>query len=283
MTQIKTAEDWTDDAVRNIWSWYTSRPEQVKRYFSRRYAKAVRNLLGSTGRLQGRLLDYGCGPGFLLKMLCRVNGLECAGLDLSPKNAEETRRLLESRESFIGAEVVDSLPSPFADRSFDVVTCCEVIEHLNDEHLESTITEIFRVLKPGGTALFTTPNDENLEASQSYCPFCDSQFHTWQHVRTFRAEDLTSRLEGAGFDVTFCRCINLDRFQRPRRRSLMNVTPGHLLDKSLRAFHHAEAFATDAFLRREFPNNRRFKWRAGPGPHLVAVVERPGSTRTDEA
>jgi SAM-dependent methyltransferase len=51
---------------------------------------------------------------------------------------------------------------PFPDASFDLITCTEVIEHL--EHYRSTLREMYRVLKPGGTLVLSTPNILNLKS-----------------------------------------------------------------------------------------------------------------------
>ena len=55
---------------------------------------------------------------------------------------------------------IESLP--FADASFDLVTCTEVIEHL--EHYRQTLREMHRVLKPAGRLVVTTPNILNLKS-----------------------------------------------------------------------------------------------------------------------
>jgi ubiquinone/menaquinone biosynthesis C-methylase UbiE len=47
---------------------------------------------------------------------------------------------------------------PFPDASFDVVAACELIEHITEEEQEAMLSEIARVLKPGGTAAISTPD-----------------------------------------------------------------------------------------------------------------------------
>jgi SAM-dependent methyltransferase len=50
----------------------------------------------------------------------------------------------------------DRQPLPYADRTFDLVTCTEVLEHV--ENYRGVLREIFRVLKPGGVVIVSTPN-----------------------------------------------------------------------------------------------------------------------------
>src|SRR5664279_3946205 len=56
-----------------------------------------------------------------------------------------------SRTSFAGANL------PFEDNFFDVVTLLAVVEHLELSELQLLFTEIFRILKPGGRVIITTP------------------------------------------------------------------------------------------------------------------------------
>lgn len=82
---------------------------------------------------------------------------------------------------------------------FDGILSVEVIEHLSDERLESTLGLIKRLLQPGGVIVFTTPNDEDLAASRLYCPECDHVFHRWQHVRSWNRRSLSKLLAKRGF------------------------------------------------------------------------------------
>lgn len=110
-----------------------------------------------------RVLDLGCGRGRHLHALYWHNvALDVTGLDLSeddlsaaidgffelpPPPDEPPRTAVFS--------VGDATKLPFADASFDVVICSEVLEHLPD--LESALSEIDRILKPGGQFALSVP------------------------------------------------------------------------------------------------------------------------------
>lgn len=97
------------------------------------------------------LLDVGCADGaFLFKYLGYKPALFC-GVEAAPA----LRAQAEARG--IKTEAVDLNGRwPYADASFDVVHCAQVIEHLHNTRLFAA--EIARVLKPGGTALITSEN-----------------------------------------------------------------------------------------------------------------------------
>ena len=100
-----------------------------------------------------RWLDVGCGRGGIVELLGGQVTL-CVGVDLDlaslcEHRAPHTRRV---------AAPVDALP--FADESFDLVTCSWVMEHLADPR--RAFAQIARVLVSGGHWVFLTPNARNL-------------------------------------------------------------------------------------------------------------------------
>jgi ubiquinone/menaquinone biosynthesis C-methylase UbiE len=102
-----------------------------------------------------RILDVGCGTGNQLSLLARDDDAEMlVGLDYSPvmvsQFAEKIRVSPAARER-VHAVHGDSERLPFADASFDVLTCCNSFHHY--PHQPAVIREFRRVLRPGGMAL----------------------------------------------------------------------------------------------------------------------------------
>jgi SAM-dependent methyltransferase len=94
---------------------------------------------------------------------------------------------------------------PFTDHQFEVVVMSEVIEHLTDEELRSTLSEVLRVLESGGRLIGTVPADENLLANQIMCPHCGQTSHRWGHIQSFNRNSLT-QVRGSCFaEVTLSR------------------------------------------------------------------------------
>ncbi len=113
----------------------------------------MRDALGDlTGK---RVLEYGCGEGWVTSDLARRGG-EVHAFDISPQAAENTRRRLASLDllSQCRVEVMPAERLAFADSFFDVAVGFAIIHHLD---LPKALAELHRVLKPGGVAYFAEP------------------------------------------------------------------------------------------------------------------------------
>jgi ubiquinone/menaquinone biosynthesis C-methylase UbiE len=109
----------------------------------------------ATTDLHGDHLDIGSGTGDLLRLFAEQFPLRSFACDYTG----ELMKIPGQR-----VEIVDLNrdPLPFSDNQFALVTCIETIEHL--ENFRELIREIYRVLQPGGLAVFSTPNILNLRS-----------------------------------------------------------------------------------------------------------------------
>jgi len=99
------------------------------------------------------LLDIGCGDGVVTIAVAQaLRATKIYGVDISPKLVEKALK------NGVLASVLNlsAAPLPFNDNSFDFVICTDVLEHLFDP--DFVIKEIYRVLKPTGFAIISTPN-----------------------------------------------------------------------------------------------------------------------------
>lgn len=117
--------------------------------------------LGVLGRRSGadvsgsRVLDIGSGGGFLAERFAAL-GCQVTGIDPSPASVDAARAHAAGRGLRIDYRVGVGEELPFADASFDVACCCDVLEHVSD--VDRVIGETARVLRPGGLYLFDTVN-----------------------------------------------------------------------------------------------------------------------------
>jgi len=136
-----------------------------------------------------KVLNIGVGLGGLEKILIE-KGAFVSCLDPSQETIDRVRDLYKLNEQ---AKTGFSQSLPFADSEFEVVVMTEVLEHLSDEILNKTLTEVSRVLKPHGLFIGTVPFAEILMDGFTVCPHCGDNFHRWGHVQTFsmmRVQDI---------------------------------------------------------------------------------------------
>ena len=155
-----------------------------------------------------RHLDFGCGPGTLLNLLPK--GISAVGVDIAaPQLSYAEQHYAAPNREFIR---IDSSQLPFADQSFDSVSCVEVIEHLELRHSTAIFSEFRRVLKPSGKLVVTTPNYASLwplveVMVNRFSGVCYEE----QHITRFRHASLDNLLIETGFStaqVTSFLCLS---------------------------------------------------------------------------
>jgi SAM-dependent methyltransferase len=99
------------------------------------------DILQISTQLNGRILDFGCGRGALLRAL-RQRGLDAVGLEI--ENPVLRQSLAEGVEPHV-TYYDGSLPLPFGDLEFDSTIAAEVIEHIRD--FEQVVAEIARITR----------------------------------------------------------------------------------------------------------------------------------------
>ena len=132
------------------------------------------------------ILDVGSGAGQMIKHLLRYAdpGVTITGFDLSPQMLRRARNRIKSDiPKFVAADLTRL---PFADASFDCVTCGYVLEHLPDARLG--LAELSRAMTPGGRMLLLTTED-NFGGAWTSRIFC---------CRTYNRHDLQAACEELG-------------------------------------------------------------------------------------
>ena len=129
-------------------------------------------------------LDLGCGDGALSGAV-RADRLTLA--DVSAVALARARSRLPAAEA---VELDPDARLPFADGAFDLVVCTETVEHVHD--LQLFLSEVRRVLEPGGRLAVTTPAHGRLIATPD--PLSP-------HLRFLTKRSLRALLEWMGFGV----------------------------------------------------------------------------------
>jgi SAM-dependent methyltransferase len=161
--------------------------ERLQRSLYARRALMVEELAGG----KGRVLDIGCGPGFLLRAF-RERGWEVRGTEFSEESAAHAREVLK-----LPVSVGDMAGLKLEAGSFDAVVMWHVLEHMAEPAV--TVAEVARLLRPGGAFLCGVPNFGSFEARWAR----DKWFHldVPRHLSHFTVEVLTTLLGVHGLVV----------------------------------------------------------------------------------
>jgi SAM-dependent methyltransferase len=130
-----------------------------------------------------RILDVGCGTGTMLQYLARYGRAE--GID-----ADEGAVSFCHERGVRDVQQVSSVPFPFEDGTFDLITALDVLEHIDDDL--GTLREIYRVMRPGGRLLISVPAYKFLWGAQDEISL---------HKRRYVASELRERITKAGFEM----------------------------------------------------------------------------------
>ncbi len=135
--------------------WYTAWDDPVALLRKENEAKWpwILQRIGEFSAEANTLLDVGCGAGFLSNRLSE-EGFEVTGVDLSEESLAVAQRYDSTQR--VRYEKANAYELPYSDKSFDVVTCMDFLEHVEDP--ERVIRECARVLRPGGVFFYHTFN-----------------------------------------------------------------------------------------------------------------------------
>lgn len=155
-------------------------------YHGRVVTRMLEGLKFRDGRYSDKVLDVGCGIGFVSQL---YPNFDITGIDISDGMLSHNpyKWLKASAESI-----------PFPDNTFDFIVCRSLLHHL--EVPADGLREMFRVLKPGGKWVCWDPNYNVLSESFRYIARLTPRF---SHIhKNFKDEELFNEIEKAGFKIT---------------------------------------------------------------------------------
>ncbi|MCL1992061.1 MAG: class I SAM-dependent methyltransferase [Spirochaetes bacterium] len=135
------------------------------------------------------VLDVGCATGALLALL-KGRGWRTTGVEISP-SAQYAQK-----ERGLDIKTIPLEENGFPAASFELVHASHLIEHLNAPRI--FLDEVFRVLKPDGRFLITTPNIDGFQSR-----FFGNRWRSaiFDHLYLFSVRTLKAMLAGSGFVV----------------------------------------------------------------------------------
>ena len=176
---------------------------------------------------------------------------------------------------------------PYDDASFDVVTWCEVIEHLTENPVHA-LGEIHRVLKPGGHLVLSTPNAcradsimNFLRGRNIYDPYhLGAPLKGSRHSREYTLWELTDLLSGCGYEIE--RAVDIDIYEpknayRRSLRWLLNNVVSRFNDGHYRYHLFVRARKTEQPFRWRFPEHLydagHLSFHIAPNSNRIVVGE----------
>ncbi len=123
------------------------------------------------------IVDIGCGNGIITNVLHQQYDVTAVDRSAAALKFLKTKTIQASADSI-----------PLEDASFDMVFSSEMLEHLEDEVLEKSVTEFKRLSKK--YLFITVPNDENPDKLSIQCPDCQYIYNSPNHLRRFNTDDI---------------------------------------------------------------------------------------------
>jgi 2-polyprenyl-6-hydroxyphenyl methylase / 3-demethylubiquinone-9 3-methyltransferase len=142
-------------------------------------------------------IEVGCGGGVLCEEIARM-GFDVTGIDPSEHSLQIAAIHAKANSLQINYEKGTGEALPYRDNSSDIIFCCDVLEHVRD--VPKVISEISRVLKPGGVFCYDTFNRTfisklvaiNISQVWKRWAFAPPNLHVWKMF--IKPDELTSLL-----------------------------------------------------------------------------------------
>ena len=138
METLENFQEYTTKAIEN----FAARDEQQRNFLF----ESIKD------RSITRVLDVGCGAGQDLLSFLEKTEATCVGVDISPDIGKGASAICDDTERMMFVQSEGEL-LPFANESFDVILCRVALPYMNNR---DTISEVARVMKPGGAFLLKT-------------------------------------------------------------------------------------------------------------------------------
>jgi len=240
---LYTAADSTDGET-DYDSYYTAENLAIPEFIHRRLDEIVKTF--GPYRKSNRLLDVGCGAGSFLQAAARSNW-QAFGVEISRTAAAHVCG--QGFEVFCGELEAANYPDGY----FDVVVASELLEHLVDPR--GLLSEIARILRPGGLLWATTPHGRGISARLLDLSW--TVVAPPEHLQLFSVFSIKALLHDIGFQRVKVSTRGTNPFEilramrerfTPGRKSTLGAEP-EKFDRVQSAYQLNEFMSNNAFRR----------------------------------
>ena len=186
--------------------------EELRHYVEDAFFRFIKTLQMIPVDATGKLLEMGSNPYFTTTLLKKFRKLDLYGANFfSTPDDSIVQTVFNEKygEKFVYESKLFNIEKsifPYPESTFDYVLFCEIIEHLVENPVH-VLEQIFRILKPKGTIILTTPNvarASNIEklsrGENIYDPYSKYGIYG-RHNREYTIHELTELLSKTGFEV----------------------------------------------------------------------------------
>lgn len=206
-----------DVPVQYVLSW--TREEDGSRKYAKTHSTRLKKTLDITppGGPQDRALEMGAYLQITPALKSKLGYGEVRGCYFGTLGKTDTRHVVSEDGEEFDCEIdhfdAERDRFPYADGSFATVLCCELVEHLPTDPMHM-MSEIHRILRPGGHLVLTTPNVASLRAVagilQGFHPMLFPAYikpnpggdPDPRHAREYTPREMQTLFENSGFEVT---------------------------------------------------------------------------------
>ena len=193
---------WDNVFENSRWGRYP--PEELLRFMAR-------NFYNVPDRSKVSVLEVGCGPGANLWYIAR-EGFSTFGMDGSEVALSRAKERCEEENVLVDLRQADAMQLPYEDQSIDAVYELECVYANSLKDSKKIISEIHRVLKPGGmffSKTFSTGSDGDGRGTlvenepHTYIDITDSVIHDGYGIIRFTAEEEIPQLYGVFSSIEY--------------------------------------------------------------------------------
>jgi len=224
--------------------------DESARYLQTHQTRLVKTLeITPPGGPCDRILEMGAYLQMTPALHTRLGYGEVRGCYYGPLGKVDHRQVTSTEGEPFACEIdlfdAEKDRFPYPDSHFQTVLCCELIEHLFEDPMHM-MSEINRVLKPGGHLVLTTPNIAALRGIaailqgyhpgffQAYIKPADSGFVDARHNREYTPAEVHKLLEASGFAVERLETGEFRDLPHPEFGWVLHLLERYRLDASLR-------------------------------------------------
>lgn len=160
--------------------YYEEYNEGVTRFEQKRLHEMI---VSKVPKNAENILDMGCGNAWVAGYFLKQNK-KVVSADIGITNIDKALQKYPSQNHY--GLLADAFDLPLAESSFDVIIAAEIMEHVPSP--SAFMESLYRVLKPGGTIIITTPYHEKIE--YSLCIHCNQPTPRHAHLHSFHEKNI---------------------------------------------------------------------------------------------